>query len=120
MRTIALLLVPVLLLGLASPAFADVGFDAFWAKFKTAVGKKDKDVVASMTKLPYLFDSKQLNKAQFIAKYDALFPKSVVKCFAKAKPSVDRGSYFVFCGESIYFFNKEKDKWLFTEIGVND
>ncbi len=120
MRTIAFLLVPVLLLGLAAPACADAGFEAFWTKFKTAVAKKDKDAVASMTKLPYLFDSKQLDKAQFIAKYDALFPKSVGKCFARAKPLADRSSYLVFCGESIYYFNKEKDKWLFTEIGVND
>lgn len=124
MRSVRFLLLPVLLLVLmiacVVPAFADAGFDAFWLKFKTAVAKKDKTAVASMTKLPYLLDSKKLNKEQFIAKYDLLFPKVTAICFAKAKPTADQGNYFVFCGEQIYCFNKEKDKWLFTEIGAND
>lgn len=117
---ISLLLVTLLMMGCAAPAFADAGFDAFWVKFKTAITKKDKAAVASMTKLPYLLDSKQLNKEQFIANYDKIFAKNIAKCFAKAKPESDKGNYLVFCGEEIYYFNKEKDKWLFTEIGVND
>lgn len=112
------LLVPTI--GCASPAFAEPSFDAFWTKFKAAVAKKDKAAVASMTRLPYLYDSKKLDKEQFIAKYDLLFPKETATCFSKAKPTADKEDYFVFCGEQIYCFNKEKDKWLFTEIGVND
>jgi|AGTN01.1.fsa_nt_gi hypothetical protein len=108
------------MIGCASPVSADASFDAFWTKFKAAVVKKDKAAVASMTKLPYLFDSKKLNKEQFIAKYNLLFPKATVTCFAKAKPIVDQDNYLVFCGEQIYCFGKEKDKWFFTEIGVND
>lgn len=104
----------------AAPAFADSSFDAFWAKFKAAVAIKDKAAVASMTKLPYEYDSKQLNSTQFIASYDRVFPKSTTKCFAKAKPVKDKDNYFVFCGESIYCFNKVQGKWMFTEIGAND
>ena len=102
------------------PAFADASFDAFFVKFKASVVKRDKAAVASMTKLPYLLDTKQLNKEQFIAKYDQFFPKATVKCFAKAKAIADQGSYLVFCGDDIYYFNKEKGTWQFTEIGVND
>lgn len=109
-----------MLLVCTAPAWSDASFDAFWLKFKTAVAKKDKESIASMTKLPYLLDSKQLNKAQFIAKCDELFPKSTVSCFTKAKPIVDQGNYLVFCGEQIYCFNKVNGKWMFTEIGVND
>lgn len=104
----------------ALPVFADASFDAFWAKFKAAVATKDKAAVASMTKLPYAMESKQLNSAQFIANYDQVFPKATMKCFAKAKPVADKDNYFVFCGESIYCFNKVQGKWMFTEIGAND
>ena len=73
-----------------------------------------------MTKLPYLHESKMLNKQQFVAKFDSVFPKSVSACFKKQKPVLDRDNYFVFCGEAIYCFNKVNGKWMFTEIGVND
>lgn len=105
----------------ASPAFAaDATFDAFYAKFKTAVIKNDKQTVASLTKFPYLYDSKNLNKQQFVAKYNSLFPKGTVACFKKEKPIVDKDIHEVFCGEAIYIFEKVNGKWLFTEIGVND
>lgn len=112
----------ILLASISTPcAFgADSSFTAFWTKFKAAVAKRDKVAVAAMTKLPYLLDSKNLNKQQFIAKYDLLFPKGTATCFGKQKPVKDRESYFVFCGEQIYIFNQEKGQWLFAEIGVND
>ncbi|MBK7747466.1 MAG: hypothetical protein IPP57_14340 [Candidatus Obscuribacter sp.] len=118
--SICLLLLPLTMIFGTLPAFADASFDAFFVKFKASVVKRDKAAVASMTKLPYLLDTKQLNKEQFIAKYDQLFPKATVKCFAKAKAIADQGSYLVFCGDDIYYFNKEKGTWQFTEIGVND
>lgn len=108
------------MLAFSSSAFADASFDAFWTKFKTAVVKKDKSAVASMTKFPCLLDSDQLNKAQFFAKYDQIFDKSTVGCFAKAKPMQDKGSYLIFCGEEIYYFSKVNGSWMLTENGVND
>lgn len=120
LRRFSFLLAPLLTVACTVSVFADASFDAFWSKFKTAVAKKDKKAVASMTKLPYSLDFKQLNQAQFIAHYDQIISKGTVKCFARAKPVMDKGNYFVNCGEQIFCFNKEKDKWLFTEIGVND
>lgn len=103
------------------PALADAQFDAFYTKFKTAVIKNDKETVASLTKLPYLLNNKALNKQQFIAKYNLLFPKSTVACFKKEKPVAGgQTDYEVFCGEEIFVFEKVNGKWLFTEIGAND
>jgi hypothetical protein len=110
----------VLVLFTCAPTLANSAFDTFWLKFKTAVSKKDKNAVAAMTKLPYMLDSKQLNKSQFIALYNLLFPERIVRCFASAKPVADKGSYLVFCGEEIYVFAKSQGKWMFTEIGAND
>ena len=121
-QSISKMILPVVLMisSVTVPSWADASFDTFWTKFKTAVARKDKEAVCSMTKLPYMLDSRQLNKAQFLKKYDELFPKSTMACFAKAKPTLDQGNYFVFCGEQIYCFNKLNGKWMFTEIGVND
>lgn len=98
----------------------DPQFNTFWTKFKTAVVKRDRATVASLTKLPYLVEGKQLNKQQFIAQYDSIFPKNTAACFNKEKPSKDQSIYEIFCGEQIYIFSKVNGKWLFTEIGAND
>jgi hypothetical protein len=101
-------------------AAADKEFDAFWAKFKGAIQKNDKAAVTSMTKLPYLLESKELNKDQFMQKYNSLFTPSVKKSLLKEKPLRDKDCYMVFCGEEIFIFAKVKGKYMFTEIGVND
>lgn len=99
---------------------ADKEFDAYWTKFKTALKTDDKNAIASMTKLPYMLANKNLNKQQFIQKYNVLFPASTKKCLQKEKPQGDKDAYMVFCGEEIFIFNKINGKYLFTEIGVND
>lgn len=124
MRIILALLLIASLFGVLQPQpglAADDSFTPFWTQFKTALKKRDKEALATMTKLPFMFDSKNLNKAQFIAKVDVILPGSLSTCFAKEKPVLDKeGQYFVFCGEQIYIFNKINGKFLFTEIGVND
>jgi hypothetical protein len=98
----------------------DKQFDAFYSKFKTALVKKDKNAVADMTKLPFLYDSKWLDKKQFVAKMNEIIPKSAVSCLQKEKAITDNKITEVFCGEAIYCFEKIKGEYKFTEIGVND
>lgn len=98
----------------------DKEFTAFWTGFKAALQKNDKNAIADMTKLPYLLNDKKLNRAQFIAQSDKIFTQGVRKCLAHEKPVPDRDSIFVFCGEEIYIFAKDKGAYKFTEIGVND
>lgn len=97
-------------------------FAAFWAEFKTAVAKDDKEAVAAMTKLPIYLANKQQSKAGFLKLYPGLFPKKVKTCFATAKPvkEYNQDSYSVFCGKSIYVFARENGKWKFTDLGVDD
>jgi hypothetical protein len=109
---------------LALPANAagkpDKQFDAFYTKFKTALAKNDRNLVADLTKLPFLYDSKQLDKKQFIAKLNTIIPKADVARLQKEKAIVDNGVTEVFCDEAIYCFEKVKGEYKFTEIGVND
>ena len=99
---------------------ADPSFNAFWIKFKAAVARRDKGGVADMTKLPFMLDSKDVDRAGFIKQYDLRFTQRVRRCFARAKPTKDQDAYEIFCGEQIFLFAKVEGVYKFTEIGVND
>jgi len=92
----------------------------FWTKFKTAVAKNDKETVASMTRLPFLFQGRELAKPGFIQKFDAIFSVRVKRCFAKATLVKEGDGFEVFCGQQIFLFEKVGAVYRFTEIGVND
>jgi hypothetical protein len=98
----------------------DPAFTAFWIKFKAAVARNDKNAVADMTKLPFLLDSKDQDRAAFIKQYSSLFTPRVRRCFARAKPTKDQDAYEIFCGEQIFLFGLVDGVYKFTEIGVND
>jgi hypothetical protein len=97
-------------------------FAAFWAQFKTAVAKDDREAIAVMTKLPFPYGTKHLSKAEFIKECGELFNQKTRRCFSKAKPikEDDRDSYSVFCGADIFVFSKENGAYRFTDIGMND
>jgi hypothetical protein len=101
-------------------ASTDRQFDLFWAKFKAALRKDDAAAIANMTKLPYILESKQLNRQQFVQSYSKIFPSSVKKCLLKETAQKDKDSYMFFCGEQIFVFSKTKGQYLFVEIGAND
>jgi len=95
-------------------------FAEFWTQFKAAVMKEDKAAIAEMTKLP--FGDDQLTKGNFVKKCGEIFSAKVRRCFRNAKPvkADKRESYSVFCGETIFVFEKGKDGYQFTDLGVND
>ena len=101
-------------------AKSDPAFTAFWIKFKAAVAVNDKTRVADMTKLPFMIENKDLDRAAFIKRYGSLFTPRIRRCFARAKPTKDQDAYEIFCGEQIFLFAKVDGVYKFTEIGVND
>lgn len=97
----------------------DPAFIAFWKKFRTAIEKKDTATVADMTKVPYLYGDKKLDRAQFIKKQKKIFAYSR-KELPKAEITKEKNGYYVFVGEEIYIFEKAGSTWKFAEQGVND
>jgi hypothetical protein len=97
-------------------------FAPFWAQFKTAVANKNREAIAAMTKFPFNYYAKQLTKADFIKECDAIFSPKVQRCFRDAKPvkADDRESYSVFCGQTIFVFEKGNGGYQFTDMGEND
>jgi len=96
-------------------------FASFWKTFKAAMARNDKEVIADLTKLPFLYDSKERDRAGFLKIYGQLFTRKVRRCIATAKPVKEGDSYDVFCGELILYFSKDTEgKYQFREFGVND
>ena len=97
-------------------------FAAFWAGFKSALAKNDKETIAAATDLPSIYPNNSQAKAAFLKDYPSTFTKEVRKCFAKAKPvrTSGRDSYSVFCDEQYFYFEKVNGTYKFTDYGPND
>lgn len=120
LTTIALLLV-CLSFAHAQSTTTPETFESFWKTFKAAMARNDKQAVADVTKLPFLFDSQERDRAGFIKIYNELFTRNIRRCIAKAKPIKEGENYDVFCGELIFYFGKDSDaKYKFLGFGVND
>ncbi|HNM51525.1 MAG TPA: hypothetical protein PKN86_17530, partial [Candidatus Obscuribacter sp.] len=80
MKTFILRLMLASLIGCSfSPVYSadkavDKDFEQFFAQFKQAIAKADREKVADLTKLPYMSQSKTLNRKQFIAQFNSIFP----------------------------------------------
>ncbi len=107
--------------GRSQSAPTDPEFKTFWKTFKAAIAKNDKEAVADITKLPFLYDSKERDRAGFIRIYPSLFTPRMRKCIATAKLVKEEEYYDVFCGQLIFYFGKDSDgKYKFLQFGVND
>jgi hypothetical protein len=115
----ALIVVPTMAASLY-PQKQDPEFQAFWTQFKASVAKGDAEAVAAMTKLPFLFDSKEHDRKGFIRIYSQLFDRKVTRCFATAKVLKEDDLYEVFCAKRIFYFGKVDGKYRFVEFGVDD
>ena len=73
-----------------------------------------------MTKLPFLYDSKEQSRSGFLKIYDRLFSARIKKCLAAAKPIKDGDNYEAFCSKTIFIFSKIDGQYRFTEIGADD
>jgi hypothetical protein len=115
-----LMLCPVQLHAHNNQSQVSQSFKTFWMKLKTAVAANDREAVASMTKLPFLFDNQDLNREGFIKRYDEIIDRKARRCFAREKPLREQESYEIFCGQMIYYFSQDNGEWKFVSIGVND
>ena len=114
----------------ATSAHTDPTIETFWAKFKAAVIKGDKESVAAMTQfpidMPYGMAAVR-TKAQLLKRYRQVFngEANAAKCFADAKPETDPArpkEFTIGCdngsGEKvvIYSFSLTKTGWKFNSL----
>jgi hypothetical protein len=134
MRKLKFLLTVALVCCFAGKAFGqDAGFDAFWAKFKSAVARKDKNAVANLSGFPVSMPAYQKSvrtKADFLRRYNHIFngEADAAKCFPNAAPQkASAKSYDVSCGFKndpdgdggepiVYSFQLTKSGWKFVGL----
>ena len=114
----------------ASVVPVDTSIDTFWAKFKTAVIKGDKEAVSTMCQfpitMPYGIPGIR-TKAQLLKRYRDLFSRQAdaTRCFAEAKPEADASSknkFSVACKDAtgnavvIYGFVRTRGVWKLKSL----
>jgi len=120
LATIVLLALTISIAPAQTPSKPET-FASFWKTFKAAIARNDKEAIADLTKLPFLYDSQERDRAGFLKIYGQLFTRKVRRCIATAKPVKEGDSYDLFCGELIFYFSKDTaGKYQFREFGVND
>ncbi|HEX8737067.1 MAG TPA: hypothetical protein VF721_17175 [Pyrinomonadaceae bacterium] len=119
--------------GAANTNRQDTAFKAFWAKFKTAVAKKDKNAVANLSRFPVEMPTYQKSvrtKADFLRRYNQIFngEADAAKCFQNAAPQkASAKRYEVNCGFKndkigdggepiVYSFELTKTGWKFSGL----
>jgi hypothetical protein len=117
----------LLCLGFEAPALGgtDKSIDQFWASFKAAVQKQDKQSIILMSEFPIEMPygiAKIRNRTQLIRRYRELFNEqtNAAKCFADAQPVVETGDanrFTVGCKDAagnevvVYGFVRRRGSW---------
>jgi hypothetical protein len=109
---------------------AEPSLETFWAKFKLAVTKGDKESISGMSEfpigMPYGF-RKIRTRAELLKRYREVFNIQVnaAKCFAGAHPTVDtsaKNQFTVGCKDKagnetvVYGFVKTRGIWKFKYL----
>ncbi|MEO7673100.1 MAG: hypothetical protein ABIU09_03360 [Pyrinomonadaceae bacterium] len=101
-------------------------FQTFYAKFRTAVIKRDRNAVVALTNFPFRYgwdagDEGTYTRSQFIAKFNDIFG-GTRKFFGQANPTFhfDAGSFNLTNEEdaSHYVFEKRGSNYKFTAFVV--
>ena|ERR1041385_3009681 len=109
---------------------ADPSIETFWAKFKAAVIKGDKEPIAAMSQfpieMPYGIPLVR-TKAQLLKRYREVFNQqaNAAKCFAESRPEVDaanKNRFTVGCKDAagnevvIYGFVRTRGVWKLKSL----
>lgn len=120
--------VAVLLLA-AAPAVpaasggADDGFAAFHDEFRAAVGRGDAAAVATLTRLPFLFEGRLHDAAGFRqAVWPALFTPARRRCWATVRALAEPGQpgeRSLHCAPYALHFDADGGRWQLREFSAD-
>jgi len=95
-------------------------FDAFLRQFRAAVAAQDAPAVASMTRLPFLYEGEALARDGVAGIVPALFTPAVRHCFVQAAPLAEEDAQVVFCPPYAFYFRADAEgRWAFDTFGAD-
>lgn len=119
----ASLLAAACALTIAPHAGADDGFAAFQAGFRAAVARGDADAVATLTRLPFLFDGRPQDATGFRrVVWPALFTPSLRRCWAQARALSEPGQpgeRSLHCTPYALHFDADGGRWRLREFSAD-
>lgn len=118
-RAIRPLLTITLTLVACGAARAD-DFDIFLSRFRAAISTRDVEQIADLTRLPFRFENRELDRAAYIGVIPALFDASVSRCLAKASPQPEDGAQVLFCTPYGFYLRRGVDgQWKLEDFSVD-
>jgi hypothetical protein len=108
----------------------DASIDAFWERFRAAVIRRDRPVVANLShypiEMPYGIPTIR-SRAQLLRRYRDAFDTqaNAAQCFRDARPEINQKQpreFSVGCKNEagdevvIYFFSRTRSGWKFTAL----
>ena len=129
-KLLVAILVIICLANVSALGQTDSSIESFWAKFKAAVIKSDKEAVATMVQFPIAMSygiAAIRTKPQLLKRYRDLFTRQAdaTKCFAEAKPEADASSknkFSVACKDAagnevvVYGFVRTRGVWKLKSL----
>jgi len=97
-------------------ASGDADFLPFLREFRRALEDDDRDALASLTALPFQYESADLDAAAFRRIVPVLFPPAVRNCLAGAQPILEDGRYVIFCTPYGFYFGRVGGEFRLLEF----
>lgn len=122
MRAVALALATLLAAAPSVAGAADAGrdFEAFIERFRAALRARDAAAIADLTRLPFLYEGRRLDRAAFVQVVPTLFDARLSACLAKARPQPDGTDRLLYCAPYTFHLRADADgRWRLDEFAAD-
>lgn len=114
----AVLVAALLAVSFAAQAGPDP-FTAFHAQFRAAVARADARAIAALTRVPFLYEGRELDRAGVERIVPELFTPAVRRCFATAPAIAEEDRRVVFCAPYAFYFGRDGSAFRLLEFGAD-
>lgn len=99
---------------------ADADFAAFLSRWREAVATNDAEAVASLTQVPFLFESEPRDR-QAVARtvVPALLTADVRRCLRTAMPLREDDRYVLSCAPYLFYLGRVDGQWRWVEFAAD-
>jgi hypothetical protein len=100
---------------------ADAGrdFEAFRDRCRAALPARDATAIADLTRLPFLYEGRCLDRAGFVQAAPALFDARLSACLAQARPQAEGADRLLYCAPCTFHLRTDAGgRWRLAEFAA--